>query len=353
MKKSVIAAMTALALMGGITTIRVDNTSALRAERIQENSTTVRWETDEPFIVTGIIPSEGWLKMVYTDLGDTGRRVSHFNVVWEKEPGVGGELVSELGTSMPDWGVTAFNEKIMGTGLFVNKYEQTYTVPMTPLTENKSGVLYYYVMLNKNDAYSLYGSVDYSSCLNSPLYQDGVECRLEVNEGEASYWPYFEDVRLEMPEKQEETVVEGELTNDTENSNTSGGGLGGASDNNQKQANKEQNNAGQTTSNVSVAINSDTSGRTYPRPVANLTSVSQSDDNTRTTDQRQAEQNTQNEQVKVAPLGENETELDENKFNWWIFILITSAILVSGVIMWLFFMKKRKNEEDKTEDFVI
>ena len=193
------------------------NTNALEIERVQEKYA-VRWETDQKFLVTEITPSTGYLTMVYTDIDHTGLRVSNANIVWEKEKGVGDLLVSTLGIDKPDWAQTAFNREIRGTAFFVDKYEQTFAAPETDLTENVSGVLYYYITINKSAKDSVYGRVDYSMCLNSPLYKDGVTCRLEkTKDGGMTYYPYYDGERLEevaIEETESSDIVEDEKGNE-------------------------------------------------------------------------------------------------------------------------------------------
>lgn len=94
------------------------------------------------------------------------------------------------------------------------------------LQNNSQNELIYAVTTVSKDSSSAYrgkyiiGRINYSDCVNSPYYKDGMECRAEASEdGTWNYWPYENGVRVGNSGDDDTSGV----NNDTDENGTDGG----------------------------------------------------------------------------------------------------------------------------------
>ena len=82
-----------------------------------------------------------------------------------------------------------FNSETEDTGLVVPWQENEFPMLEPDISGNTSGVLYYTIYA-EDEMFNAQGTFNYSSCLNTPEYQEGTECKMYVSGDQwVSYFP--------------------------------------------------------------------------------------------------------------------------------------------------------------------
>lgn len=166
------------------------------------------------FMLTSVNPSANTVKFLYHDedkmlsrmLGETVRHdIASIYAVWVDESlgsitttssnwlAYGQRAPYHLGTVEEVEAATHLiideSETELGAGWFTPNTEREYHVEGSDLTENTSGQFHY--SLNSTEGGHSHGTLDYSSCINSPNYTIGMECKTMFSEeGSRAYLPF-------------------------------------------------------------------------------------------------------------------------------------------------------------------
>ena len=166
------------------------------------------------FMLTSVNPSANTVKFLYHDedkmmsrmLGETVRHdIASIYAVWVDESlgsitttssnwlAYGQRAPYHLGTAEEVEAAThlVFDESEieLGRGWFTPNAEREYHVEGSNLTDNTAAQIHFSMNATDGGGHS-HGTLDYSSCINSPDYIDGIECKkLFAEDGSSTYIP--------------------------------------------------------------------------------------------------------------------------------------------------------------------
>lgn len=159
------------------------------------------------FSITKINPSENSITMLYK--GDD-KNIKYLNIAYINSKTSTPDEIEKyhytLGMARPYWSITIYLSYIQfGNKILENGTETTFSGSkiMNDISEDQYGVIHYSLIF-WDDTEELDGVVDYSRCLKSSVYTEGVECVAETTEKGTIFRPYLNGVRLDIPEESKE-----------------------------------------------------------------------------------------------------------------------------------------------------
>lgn len=340
------------------------------------------------FMLTSVNPSANTVKFLYHDedkmlsrmLGETVRHdIASIYAVWVDESlgsitttsnnwlAYGQRAPYHLGTVEEVEAATHLifdeSETELGAGWFTPNTEREYHVEGESLLDNTNGQIHFSFNATEGGGHS-HGTLDYSSCIKSPEYTAGMECKTMFSEdGSRVYLPFVAtSIPTNNPTEPSEPTESSTSTQDPSNPEPSASANSDASISMGDQPSTETANEPNSTGGIiyvtiknpedpiqALAVTTSPNGSTYS---TTGTTQIESDKTISKEDAKEREElasySVKDNPTVEIPLAATPTPTeDEHVFPWWliVFMFFGSAFIIFS---WWFLLPlfKRRNDED-------
>ncbi len=287
-------------------------------------------------MLTEVKPSQNTFKVLFNNedrmlkwMGETIKKqdLSQFLVVWKVEENKQNfnEIIWKGEEFNSDWHQVYDINKDSAVIKAGTEVELT-GLPTADLSENKSGIFYYTAVAGMSNAI---GVLDYSSCLKSPNYRDGMGCKLKISETSKRIFEPYDIVEGTSESTEDISEESGKTSEAKENISKDGAELSYSwvkVDNNHSANQIARKTATTSSANPDVANSTDGQNLIFTDAKSASTESSTSQRNT--------------DDIEIPNSGNISKK--ENTFPWWIIILILGCM---AILVWLFWPKHEKESK--------